>query len=76
MNVPEYLEVNTKNFLKNHLELENQKRMLENDLNVYSETIKKILNVQPITINGKFYISFEDVILICTNEFKKLSLKK
>lgn len=78
MKVPEVMQVKTIEYLK---ELERTQKIIDelqhnnvilfNDCERYKKVLNYILGLEPININGKLYISLEDIIKICEAGLKK-----
>lgn len=65
----------TKNLVKltNLLNAENE--ILKNDLHVYQETFKAILDLKQVEMGGVHLVSMDQIVKICQNNFKLLSSK-
>lgn len=73
MIVPENFEMDTVKFIEFIEEMNLSIQKQENDLAVYSNVIKKILNLPIKNFDNGYYISLTDINNICEHEFKKLS---
>ena len=78
MKVPEVMQVKTIEYLKGLEktqkiidELQQNNIKLYNDCERYKKILSYILSLDSININGKLYISLDDIVKICEEGLKK-----